>query len=95
MHRYPLPSRSLLLILVALTALGEISTQRIIPSVGVIELIMNTRHGSILLALAACVAAFGLGQLLLGLSLPQVLITLGGGMLLPARWLAQPPAAYC
>jgi DHA1 family bicyclomycin/chloramphenicol resistance-like MFS transporter len=66
MHRYPLPSRSLLLLLLALTALGEISTQLIIPSLGVIELIMNARHGSSLLALSAFVAAFGLGQLLLG-----------------------------
>jgi MFS transporter, DHA1 family, multidrug resistance protein len=66
MPPYPLPSRSLLLILVALTALGEISTQLIIPSLGVIELIMNARPGSSLLALSAFVAAFGLGQLLLG-----------------------------
>ncbi|MFP6851312.1 MAG: MFS transporter [Pseudomonas sp.] len=66
MHRYPLPSRSLLLLLVALTALGEISTQLIIPSLGVLELIMNARHGSSLVALSAFVAAFGLGQLLLG-----------------------------
>ena len=66
MHRYPLPSRSLLLILVALTALGEISTQLIIPSLGVIELIMTARPGSSLLALSSFVAAFGLGQLLLG-----------------------------
>ncbi|WAC44426.1 MFS transporter [Pseudomonas sp. SL4(2022)] len=66
MHPYPLPSRSLLLILVALTALGEISTQLIIPSLGVIELIMTARPGSSLLALSTFVAAFGLGQLLLG-----------------------------
>jgi len=66
MHRYPSPSRSLLLILVALTALGEISTQLIIPSLGAIELIMSARPGSSLLALSAYVAAFGLGQLLLG-----------------------------
>ena len=66
MHHYPSPSRSLLLILVALTALGEISTQLIIPSLGAIELIMSARPGSSLLALSAFVAAFGLGQLWLG-----------------------------
>src|SRR3990167_9940941 len=66
MHRYPSPSRSLLLILVALTALGEISTQLIIPSLGAIELIMSARPGSSLLALSAFVAALGLGQLWLG-----------------------------
>ena len=66
MQSYPSPSRSLLLILVALTALGEISTQLIIPSLGAIELIMSARPGSSLLALSAFVAAFGLGQLWLG-----------------------------
>lgn len=66
MHDYPAPSRSLLLILVALTALGEISTQLIIPSLGVIELVMAARPGAGVLALSAFVAAFGLGQLVLG-----------------------------
>lgn len=60
------PSRTLLLILVALTALGEISTQLIIPSLGAIERIMAAQPGSAVLALSAFVAAFGLGQLLLG-----------------------------
>ncbi|MDP3813971.1 MFS transporter [Pseudomonas sp.] len=59
-------SRTLLLILVTLTALGEISTQLIIPSLGTIELVLSARAGSSLLALSAFVAAFGLGQLLLG-----------------------------
>ena len=66
MQTYPSPSRSLLLMLVVLTALGEISTQLIIPSLGAIELIMSARPGSSLLALSAFVAAFGLGQLWLG-----------------------------
>ncbi|VXB65848.1 MFS transporter, DHA1 family, bicyclomycin/chloramphenicol resistance protein [Pseudomonas sp. 8AS] len=66
MHSYPSPSRRLLLILIALTALGEISTQLIIPSLGAIELVMAAQPGSSLLALSAFVAAFGLGQLLLG-----------------------------
>lgn len=66
MQTYPSPSRSLLLMLVVLTALGEISTQLIIPSLGAIELMMSARPGSSLLALSAFVAAFGLGQLWLG-----------------------------
>lgn len=66
MHAHPQPSRHLLLMLVALTALGEISTQLIIPSLGAIELIMAAQPGSSLLALSAFVAAFGLGQLWLG-----------------------------
>lgn len=66
MQSHPLPSRTLLLILVALTALGEISTQLIIPSLGLMEVAMSARVGSSLLALSSFVAAFGLGQLLLG-----------------------------
>lgn len=66
MHDHPAPSRTLLLILVALTALGEISTQLIIPSLGAIERVMAAQPGSAVLALSAFVAAFGLGQLLLG-----------------------------
>jgi DHA1 family bicyclomycin/chloramphenicol resistance-like MFS transporter len=66
MPLYPSPSRHLLLILMLLTALGEISTQLIIPSLGMIELVMAARPGSSLLALSAFVAAFGLGQLVLG-----------------------------
>ncbi|MET1080167.1 MAG: MFS transporter [Pseudomonas sp.] len=60
------PSRSLFLILVALTALGEISTQLIVPSLGALELAMSARPGSSLLALSVFVGAFGLGQLVLG-----------------------------
>lgn len=66
MQTYPSPSRTLLLILVGLTALGEISTQLIIPSLGVIEMVMAAQPGSSVLALSAFVAAFGLGQLLFG-----------------------------
>lgn len=66
MPDHPAPSRTLLLILVALTALGEISTQLIIPSLGLIERVLAAQPGSAILALSAFVAAFGLGQLLLG-----------------------------
>jgi len=63
MTNAPLPSRSLLFLLVALTALGEVSTQLIIPGLGAIE---QALAGSALMALSAFVAAFGLGQLLFG-----------------------------
>lgn len=66
MRTVPTPSRSLLLLLVALTALGEISTQLIIPSLGGIEAAFDARPGSSLVALSAFVAAFGVGQLWLG-----------------------------
>lgn len=66
MHDYPQASRTLLLLLMALTALGEVSTQLVIPALGPIELAMQAAPGSSLLALSAFVAAFGLGQLLLG-----------------------------
>lgn len=66
MPAYPAPSRSLLMLLVVLTALGEISTQLIIPSLGAIEAAFVARPGSSLIALSAFVAAFGLGQLVLG-----------------------------
>lgn len=62
----PAPSRSLLLLLVALTALGEVSTQLIIPGLGAIEQALAAPVGSALLALSAFVGAFGLGQLLFG-----------------------------
>ena len=62
----PAPSRSLLLLLVALTALGEVSTQLIIPGLGAIEQALAAPAGSALLALSAFVGAFGLGQLLFG-----------------------------
>lgn len=60
------PSRSLLFLLVALTALGEVSTQLIIPGLGAIEQALLAPQGSALMALSAFVAAFGLGQLLFG-----------------------------
>jgi DHA1 family bicyclomycin/chloramphenicol resistance-like MFS transporter len=56
----------LLLLLVALTALGEVSTQLIIPGLGAIEQALLAPAGSALMALSAFVAAFGLGQLLFG-----------------------------
>ena len=66
MSNAPVPSRSLLLLLVALTALGEVSTQLIIPGLGAIEQALVAPPGSALMALSAFVAAFGLGQLLFG-----------------------------
>ncbi|MFI8481338.1 MFS transporter [Pseudomonas sp. NPDC078700] len=60
------PTRQLLVLLMALTALGEISTQLIIPSLSAIEWVMAAKPGSSLLALSVFVAAFGLGQLVLG-----------------------------
>lgn len=66
MTNAPLPSRSLLFLLVALTALGEVSTQLIIPGLGAIEQALAAPAGSALMALSAFVAAFGLGQLLFG-----------------------------
>lgn len=66
MSNYPTPSRSLLFLLVALTALGEVSTQLIIPGLGAIEQALSAAPGSALAALSAFVAAFGLGQLVFG-----------------------------
>ncbi|KAF1032829.1 MAG: Inner membrane transport protein YdhC [Pseudomonas sp.] len=66
MPTYPKPSRSLLFLLVALTALGEVSTQLIIPGLGAIEQGLAAPAGSVVLALSAFVAAFGLGQLVFG-----------------------------
>ncbi|AUG07525.1 Bcr/CflA family efflux MFS transporter [Pseudomonas sp. S09G 359] len=66
MSNAPAPSRNLLLLLVALTALGEVSTQLIIPGLGAIEQALLAPAGSALMALSAFVAAFGLGQLLFG-----------------------------
>jgi DHA1 family bicyclomycin/chloramphenicol resistance-like MFS transporter len=53
-------------LLVALTSLGELSTQLLLPSLGAIEADLGAGSGSIHLGLGAFVAAFGLGQLLLG-----------------------------
>lgn len=66
MANAPTPSRRLLFLLVALTALGEVSTQLIIPGLGAIEEALAAPQGSALMALSAFVAAFGLGQLLFG-----------------------------
>ncbi|MGY2288755.1 MFS transporter [Pseudomonas sp. SDO528_S397] len=66
MSTYPTPSRTLLGLLVVLTALGEVSTQLIIPGLGSIEQALMAPPGSALAALSAFVAAFGLGQLVLG-----------------------------
>ncbi|CRM43364.1 Sulfonamide resistance protein [Pseudomonas sp. 37 R 15] len=66
MANAPAPSRSLLFLLVALTALGEVSTQLIIPGLGAIEQALAAPQGSALMALSAFVAAFGLGQLVFG-----------------------------
>lgn len=66
MANAPAPSRSVLFLLVALTALGEVSTQLMIPGLGAIEQALAAPAGSALLALSAFVAAFGLGQLVFG-----------------------------
>lgn len=60
------PSRVLLIILMLLTALGETSTQLLIPALGELERGLDAEPGSRLLALSLFVGAFGLGQLLLG-----------------------------
>ena len=60
------PSRVLLIILMLLTALGETSTQLLIPALGELECGLQAKPGSSLLALSLFVGAFGLGQLLLG-----------------------------
>lgn len=62
----PKPSRALLLMLMTLTALGEISTQLLIPALGDLELGFSARPGASLVALSVFVATFGLGQLILG-----------------------------
>ncbi|MGY1921604.1 multidrug effflux MFS transporter [Pseudomonas tolaasii] len=66
MANTPAPSRSLLFLLVALTALGEVSTQLMIPGLGAIEQALAAPAGSALMALSAFVAAFGLGHLFFG-----------------------------
>lgn len=54
------------MLLIALTSLGEISTQLLLPSLAAIEADLGGRTGSVHLGLGAFVAAFGLGQLVLG-----------------------------
>lgn len=60
------PSRLLLAMLMVLTALGEISTQLLIPALSRIEQGLGAMHGASVAALSGFVAAFGIGQLLLG-----------------------------
>lgn len=60
------PSRLLLAILMVLTALGEISTQLLIPALSRIEQGLGAMPGASVAALSGFVAAFGIGQLLLG-----------------------------
>lgn len=60
------PSRPLLYLLMLLTALGEISTQLLIPGLGALERDLQARPGASLLALSVFVAAVGGGQLFLG-----------------------------
>ena len=60
------PSVPLLVLLVALSSLGEVSTQLLIPSLAGIEADLGGSPGSVHLGLGTFVAAFGLGQLLLG-----------------------------
>lgn len=56
----------LLPMLMTLTALGEISTQLLIPALAELEQGFAERPGSSLAALSVFVATFGLGQLLMG-----------------------------
>ena len=62
----PKPTRILLLMLMTLTALGEISTQLLIPALTELEQGFAARPGASLAALSIFVAAFGLGQLVVG-----------------------------
>lgn len=62
----PKASRTLLLMLMTLTALGEISTQLLIPALGELEQGFAARSGASLAVLSVFVATFGLGQLIVG-----------------------------
>ena len=59
-------ARGLLPTLILISALGEASTQLLIPSLAAIEISLGGRTGSLHLALSAFVATFALGQLVLG-----------------------------
>jgi DHA1 family bicyclomycin/chloramphenicol resistance-like MFS transporter len=60
------PTRGLLPTLVLISALGEMSTQMLIPSLAAIEGSLGGGQGSLHLALSAFVATFALGQLVFG-----------------------------
>jgi DHA1 family bicyclomycin/chloramphenicol resistance-like MFS transporter len=88
----PKPSKTLLLMLMTLTALGEISTQLLIPALGELEQGFAAKPGSSLAALSIFVAAFGLGQLVVGplsdrLGRRPVLIVGLLGYLLATGWM--------
>ena len=88
----PNPSKTLLLMLMTLTALGEISTQLLIPALGELEQGFAAKPGSSLAALSIFVAALGLGQLVVGplsdrLGRRPVLIAGLLGYLLATGWM--------
>jgi DHA1 family bicyclomycin/chloramphenicol resistance-like MFS transporter len=60
------PSTLLLVLMVALSALGDLSTQLIVPNLIAIEDALGGARGSTYPALSVFVAAFGLGQLYFG-----------------------------
>ena len=88
----PKPTKPLLLMLMTLTALGEISTQLLIPALGDLELGFSAAPGASLAALSVFVATFGLGQLVMGplsdrLGRRPVLIAGLLGYLLATDWM--------
>lgn len=88
----PKPSKTLLLMLMTLTALGEISTQLFIPALVELEQGFAAKPGASLAVLSIFVAAFGLGQLVVGplsdrLGRRPVLIVGLLGYLLATGWM--------